>query len=155
MALAPFLPAGGAGAAGAQADVNARELRGIMSTPRGMRYCIYDPARRESSWVAVSEPGTGFTVQSADPEHERVTVLQNGRRLTISLREGRVAPGGIPTYPGMVSRQDGSLPAVLRPTPEDEQRRLQAIAIEVRQRRLLREQQSQHSQEAAPSLRPQ
>jgi hypothetical protein len=79
-------------------------------------------------------------------------VNQDGRRLKLALREAKVAVGVVPSVPvPSVAGGPGGQPpsmgivpnAVLRPTPEDEQKRLQDIAEEVRRRRLLREQGTQ------------
>ena len=62
----PFLPPNAAGAAGgAVVDPNAMQLRGIMSTPNGVKYNIYDPAKKSSVWVGVNESGNGFLIKSA------------------------------------------------------------------------------------------
>ena len=145
-----FLPPNAAGgAAGNRGDAGGLELRGIMTTAQGTRYCIYDPAKKTSSWVAANQIGSGFVVQSFDSKNDTVIVNQDGRRLTLALREAKIAVGvgpsiagppvggGLDVQPSLL----GSMPnPVLRPTPEDEQKRLQAIAEEVRRRRLLREQ---------------
>jgi len=129
----PFLPPNVAGgAAGATVDPNAMQLRGIMSTPQGVKYNIYDPAKKSSVWVGVNEAGNGFLIKTADLKREAVTVAANGQQTTLTLKEAKIqtpAANGVP--------QGG---AVLRPTPADEQVRLQAVADEVRRRRLLREQ---------------
>jgi hypothetical protein len=108
------------------------QLRGIMSTASGMKYNIYDPAKKSSVWVGVNESGNGFLIKSADTKRDAVTMSANGQQVTLQLKEAKVqtpAANGVP--------QGG---AVLRPTPADEQTRLQAVADEVRRRRLLREQ---------------
>ena len=137
----PFLPPNSAnGGAGSKADAGL-ELRGIMSTNEGLRYCIYDSTTKTSKWVAANESGQPFVVQDFDKGHDTVTVTHDGRRLTLALREAKVGSGG-----GRLNGQPAppiGMPVVLRPTPEDEQRRLQAIAEEVRRRRLLREQAQQ------------
>jgi hypothetical protein len=129
----PFLPPNATGAAsGGTVDPNAMQLRGIMATSDGMKYNIYDPAKKSSVWVGVNESGNGFLIKSADLRREAVTVAANGQQTTLALKEAKIqspAANGVP--------QGG---AVLRPTPADEQVRLQAVADEVRRRRLLREQ---------------
>ncbi len=137
----PFLPnpaAGGAG--GAAAENEPLELHGIMPTADGLRFCIFDAAKKTSKWVGLNDAsgGDSFTVRSADTDRDTVTVMNGGRLMTLSLRKPKVESfaAGNPV-------QLGALPAgvstVLNPTPADEQRRLQAIAAEVRRRRLARE----------------
>jgi hypothetical protein len=141
----PFLPPGGAAAAGGpQVDPNAMQLRGIMATPAGVKYNIWDPAKKSSVWVGVNETGNGFLIKSADAQRDSVTVAANGQQTTLSLKEAKIqtpAANGVP--------QGG---AVLRPTPADEQVRLQAVADEVRRRRLLREQSSQPTGQGIPGM---
>jgi hypothetical protein len=141
--VSPFLPPNSGKTAEGQGDAGSLELRGIMSTAHGMRYCIYDPAKKISRWVAENQGGFGFVVQSYDSEHDSVVVNQDGRRLTLALREAKVTVGMGPSLAGgpVPPPSPGMPNAILRPTPEDEQKRLQAIAEEVRRRRLLREQQ--------------
>ncbi len=142
--VSPFLPPNTGKAAGSQAESGGLELRGIMSTAQGMRYCIFDPNKKISRWVSKNQGEFGFVVQSFDSEHDTVIVNQDGRRLTLALREAKVTVGAGPSMAGAPIGPPGPsvVPsAILRPTPEDEQRRLQAIAEEVRRRRLLREQQ--------------
>ena len=141
--VSPFLPPNSGRAADGQGDAGGLELRGIMSTAHGMRYCIYDPAKKISRWVAENQGDFGFVVQSFDSEHDSVVVNQDGRRLTLALREAKVTIGTGPSMAGgpVQPPSPGMPSAILRPTPEDEQKRLQAIAEEVRRRRLLREQQ--------------
>jgi hypothetical protein len=127
----PFLPPS-ASADAAASDPNALQLRGIMSTSAGVKYNIFDPSHHNSVWVGVNESGNGFLIKSADPHKDSVTVSANGQQTVLAMKESHVqtpAANGVP--------QGG---AVLRPTPADEQLRLQAVADEVRRRRLLREQ---------------
>jgi hypothetical protein len=110
-----------------------------MSTSQGAAYCIYDTAKKTSAWVGLSEGGHDFVVKSADPASDSVTVDFQGRSIRLVLRTAKVASAGAggagvaPAAPAAVS------PAVLNPTPADEQRRLDAVAQEVRRRRMERE----------------
>jgi hypothetical protein len=135
----PFLPVSGPGAAAGQApDGTSYELRGIMSAGNGLRFCIFDPVKKTSAWVALNESGNAFVVTAADPAHDAVTLEAGGQRLTITLREAKV----VSLTNNMQAAPPPGMPigrVVLRPTPEDEQRRLQAIAEEVRRRREMRE----------------
>jgi hypothetical protein len=139
----PFLPVagagGGPGGAAAAAANEPLELHGIMATPDGLRFCIFDAAKKTSKWVGLNDAGAGvpYLVKSADPDHDTVSVSSDGRLLTLTLRRPKVEtsqplaqPGGLP--PGVS--------VVLNPSAADEQRRLQMIAAEVRRRRLLRQQ---------------
>lgn len=133
----PFIPVNSPTTAMRAADGTTFELRGIMSTTGGTMYCIYDPVKKSSTWVGLNEKGGSFVVRGTDGAHDTVTLDAGGQMMTLGLRQAKVAslPGGASALPpgGAMSN------VVLKPTPEDEQRRLQAIAEEVRRRRELRE----------------
>jgi hypothetical protein len=137
----PFLPNPAAGgAAGAAAENEPLELHGIMPTADGLRFCIFDAAKKTSRWVGLNDAAGGapYVVKSADPDRDTVTVLNGGRLMTLSLRKPKVqsfAAGN----PAILGALPPGVSTVLNPTPADEQRRLQAIAAEVRRRRLARE----------------
>ncbi len=160
--VSPFLPPNGsATSAGGQSDAGGLELRGIMSVGNVTRFCIYDPAKKTSKWVAANEKGYSFLIQSFDKDHDSVVVNQDGRRVTLALHEAKVTvTGGLPPpvpvngAPGapLQPTPGGTMPnVVLKPTPEDEQKRLQVIAEEVRRRRLAREQGQQPGAPGAPA----
>ncbi len=131
----PFLPANSS-AGGQAAPAGPVELRGIMGVPGGFAYCIYDTAKKTSAWVGLNERGNDFVVKSADPAKESVTVDFQGRSLQLVLRTAKVASSGAaagPQAPAVASS------VVLNPSMADEQRRLDAVAQEVRRRRLERE----------------
>jgi len=140
----PFLPLNSAAAAGQSGPAGPVELRGIMSTSDGVAYCIYDTAKKTSAWVRLNEGGNDFVVRSADPAGDSVTVDFQGRSMRLVLRTAKVASAGsggsgvAPAVPGAVSSS-----VVLNPSPADEQKRLDAVAQEVRRRRLERERAAQ------------
>jgi hypothetical protein len=141
----PFLPANAADT-GAQAGAGGPiELRGVMSTSEGTEYCIYDTVKRSSAWVGLNEAGNGFMVKSADPAGDSVTVAYQGRTMKLVLRTAKVASAG----PGMVVQAANpsavTQTVVLNPTAADEQRRLDAVAAEVRRRRQEREKAAQEA----------
>ena len=139
----PFAPTNTPGSPGASAENEPLELRGIMATPDGLRFCIYDSAKKSSRWVGLNESSDGarYVVKSADPDRETVSVQSDGRIMTLALRKPKVASAG------PAGAWSGGLPptVVLNPTPEDNQRRLQAVADEVRRRRLARERADQQA----------
>jgi len=136
----PFLPPNSplaAGAAGASGPVELRGMAPGMAADGGIACCIYDTAKKTSVWVGLNEPGYDFVVKSADPAKETATVAYQGRSMDLVLRTAKVASAGmaqagVPTGPGAAN-------AVQIPTAADEQRRLDAVAAEVRRRRLERE----------------
>jgi hypothetical protein len=136
----PFLPPGTVdGGLGTSAG-GSLELRGIMSTSDGMRFCIYDASRKSSSWVALNESGHGYVVKSSDAAKDTVTLQADGRTYTLALRASKISPMAMPpmTLPAReMAAQQNFVPSI---SAADEAKRLEAIAAEVRRRRLLREQ---------------
>jgi hypothetical protein len=146
----PFLPSGAAGTPQPGGPAEPVELRGIMSTPQGTAYCIYDTTKKTTSWVGLNESGNDFVVKSADPANDAVTVVLQGRDIRLVLRTAKVSSAGFgsaaipPGNPGLASS------VIVNPTPGDEQRRLDAVATEVRRRRQEREKAAQNLQNGAP-----
>lgn len=143
-AASPFLPAASANAAAAATPDSPLELRGITADGDAYRFSIYDSAKKSSVWARLNEAGREFVIKSHDVSRDTITVEQQGRLLTLTLKAAKVAsaPAGGPR-PGAATPVGG--PVVLNPTPADEQRRLEAVATEVRRRRALREQASHNA----------
>lgn len=145
-ASSPFMPAQAA-AATAVTEGAALELRGVMDTGSGMLFGIFDPAKKVSVWSKLNEKDHDFVVKSYDAANETVSVQHGGRTLNLAMRASKVASSGQATPPPPMSAPTAmpnavSQSVVLNPTPADEQRRLEAVAAEVRRRRALREQAS-------------
>jgi hypothetical protein len=143
-ATSPFLPANAAAAGSSSGPSGPIELRGVMSTPDGPAFCIYDTAKKRDVWVGVNETGHDFVVKSADANADSVSVQYQGRSMKLTLRTSKVAsagPSGAPT------RSPQALVNVaLNPSPADEQKRLDAVAQEVRRRKQEREKAMQDAQ---------
>jgi hypothetical protein len=137
----PFLPANAAAAGAASGPVGPIELRGVMSTPGGPAYCIYDTAKKKSVWVGLNETGHDFLVKSADSAADSVSVQYQGRSLTLTMRTAKVASAGPATIPAVMQPggPQGGPQVSLNPSPADEQKRLDAVAQEVRRRKQERE----------------
>ena len=129
----PFLPPNAAAAAGQGGPSGPVELRGIMGTGGGFAYCIYDTAKKTSSWVGLNEKGNDFVVRSADPAHESVTVDYQGQTLKLVLHTAKIASSGLAPVAQPATAVASSV--VVNPSMADEQRRLDAVAEEVRRRR--------------------
>jgi hypothetical protein len=146
----PFMPSGLSDTSAQGGAGGPIELRGVMSTSQGSEYCIYDTAKKSSAWVALNEAGNAFMVKSADPASDSVMVEYQGRTLKLVLKAAKVASAG-PVVGGLVGNPSGvAQSVVLNPTPADEQRRLDAVAAEVRRRRQEREKAAQEAQ-ASPN----
>jgi hypothetical protein len=144
--VSPFLPANAAVAAAAPAiDAGGIELRGVMQTPVGPLFSIYNTARRQSTLVGLNESGTwgaggngSFVVRSYRQvgDQEQVTVDFQGRTATLVTRKakvGVVTRGGNPTAPGPAAALTQTVS--LNPTPESEDLRLKAVTDEIARRR--------------------
>jgi hypothetical protein len=107
----------------------------MMEGPEGSAYCIYDTAKKRDVWVGLNEPGHDFVVKAADPGSDSVTVAYQGRILKLSLHTAKVNSAGA----GGAGPVASPAAAVVTPSPADEQRRLDAVAQEVRRRRAERE----------------
>lgn len=151
----PFAPRGQS-LAGAVATNTPIELRGIVSDEQGMRFAIYDPARKEGTWVRLDEKGQSFVVRSYDSATNRVSVDYQGKTQTIVLAEpvfgpGKAIAGGVglpgaavqPAQGRFSSRiVTGAQPGGQQRTQQqsaEESRRLEAIRAEVARRRAQRE----------------
>jgi hypothetical protein len=147
----PFMPANAAAAGGGQGGPSGPiELRGVMASSSGDSYCIYDTAKKKDFWVGLNETGHDFVVKSADPGTDSVTVDYQGRTMHLTLRASKVASAGPAAVAGAAGGQPPNAAlastVVLNPTPADEQRRLDAVAQEVRRRRLERERAASEAQ---------
>jgi hypothetical protein len=131
----PFLPPNAPAGSAAAGPAEPVELRGIMTTPEGTAYCIYDTAKKSSMWVALNEQGNPFVVTSADPSSDSVTVAFQGRDIRLALKASKVSSAG----PGSSGPGNLISSVVVNPNASDEQRRLDAVAAEVRRRRQERE----------------
>jgi hypothetical protein len=137
-ATSPFLPSGTLAAGAAAGPSGPIELRGVMPTDSGWAFCIYDTAKKKNVWVGLNEQGHDFIVKSADPGADSVTVSYQGRVMKLDLHTAKVA-----TAPVQASPAGPAATVPLNPSPADEQRRLDAVAQEVRRRRAERERSAQ------------
>lgn len=136
-AASPFMPASSAAAAALTASNSPIELRGMMTTDQGVVCCIYDVAKKAGTWVNVNETGNDFVVKTANTSDESALVTYQGRTLQLALHTAKVVSSGAP--PTGAPPAAGQPAASGPPTPGDEQKRLDAVAAEVRRRRLERE----------------
>ena len=141
----PFMPEGSAGNAGAPTENTPVEYRGVVSTKSGKMYALYDPAKHQSVWVRMNEPGSDFVIRSADDANDTITLDYQGRHMTLGMKQAKVetmtasAPPMAPSMPNGM-RAPGSQITNSPPNAAEEQRRLEAVAAEVRRRRMMRAQ---------------
>lgn len=136
-AASPFMPASSAAAAALTASNSPIELRGMMTTDQGIALCIYDVAKKTGTWVNVNETGNDFVVKTANMNDESALVTYQGRTLQLALHTAKVVSSG--AAPTGAPPQAGQPVATGAPGTPDEQKRLDAVAAEVRRRRLERE----------------
>lgn len=146
----PFLPPDAKAGAGAAAASGPIELRGIMSTPEGPSFCIYDTAKKSSAWVGLNEKGHDVVVKSYDAGSDAISVVAQGRTMHVTLHTSKIAALPVGNMGGVIpGSQGGGAPnpitqtVVVNPTPADEAKRLEAVAAEVQRRRQMREQSMQ------------
>jgi hypothetical protein len=143
------LPANAAAQGEAAVPGGPIELRGIMATSEGVQFCIYDSAKKKDVWVGLNETGHDFVVKTADPSQDRASVEYQGRILRLDLHSAKVSSSGAagqPPAPSAIATAQN-----LGTSPADEQKRLDAVAQEVRRRRLERERAMQPQGAGAPA----
>jgi hypothetical protein len=152
----PFLPAKNSASAAAVSEGAPIELHGIMRLPDGMRFSIYDPAKKSATWVRLNERGSPFLVHDYNivDGSDQVKIDYQGSTLTLGLKAAKiaamsatpmtVAPGG----GGPMGRGGNAITnsVVVNPTPADEAARLQAVVEAVAARRAARNQATQLQQ---------
>ena len=140
----PFAPRGfGPGGAASNSPI---ELRGITSDDQGMRFAIYDPAKKEGAWVRVDEKGQPYVVRSYDAGHNQIVVDYQGRSQTLALAEPKFGPSKtVPMMiPGMAPQSQANLP----PRPDKATDR---AGYEQWKQLRQQQQQGQSQQQAQPS----
>ena len=155
----PFLPPAAASSTAPTAGAPI-EFRGMMETAEGMRFRIYDPARKTGSWVKLNERDPTLEVVAKQfngaQDGETLVVEHQGRTLTLAQRVSKVVSSGaavqnMPPPPAMSNVPPAvTQSVVVNPTPADEARRLEAVASEVARRRALREQAAQQISQGVP-----
>jgi hypothetical protein len=134
-AVSPFLPQSGSGGV-STTENSPLELRGIMLSPAGYLFGLFDPVKRTGAWVKLNEAGHDFTVRSHDPMNDAVTVEYQGRVLSLALKTAQISSAPVMqqvAVPGVVR------PPAVGPAAASDEQRLEQVAAEVRRRRALRQ----------------
>lgn len=162
----PFLPPAAAASAAPTAGATI-EFRGFAEDNEGLRFRIYDPARKTGVWVKLNQRDATMDVLAKqfnnNPDSETLVVEYQGRTLTLAQRTSKIVSSGsaaqgitmAPPNPGVNVPPAVTQAVVVNPTPADEQRRLEAVASEVARRRALREQAAQNMTQGAAPAQPQ
>jgi hypothetical protein len=149
-AVSPFLPQSGSGGV-TTTENSPLELRGIMLSPAGYLFGLFDPIKRSGAWVKLNEAGHDFTVRSHDPMNDAVTVEYQGRVLSLALKTAQISSA--PVMQQVVAAPGVARPPAVGPAAASDEQRLEQVAAEVRRRRALRQAAAQ--QPPPPNLQPQ
>jgi hypothetical protein len=84
----PFLPPDGGTRSAQQAAP--LELRSIVVEGGQYEFSLYDPARRQSTWVRLNEPNQEFTITAFDAMSDTVTVETRDRVFKLELKEAKI-----------------------------------------------------------------
>ena len=93
----PFLPPN-VSAAGAAQEAAPLELRSVLKAGGEYEFSLYDPAKKQSTWARLNEPGHDFVVKAYAPEKDTVTVELRNRTFKLTLKEAKIAQ--LSTAPG-------------------------------------------------------
>lgn len=115
------------------------DFRGVLVEDGVPYFSIHDPATKRSAWVSLQEATEHYTVLSYDAAVEQITVRQQGRILTLTLKG--MARGLFAAINHTTGLPGGDSPPDPQPTlaPDRESRRLQNVAEEIRRRRAARQ----------------
>ncbi len=87
----PFLPPD-ARIGASVADSSPMELRGIMSAPDGIQYCLFDRSQKRSFWVRPNQANGEFVILAADASAQTVEVkMSSGQVLHLKMQEAKIA----------------------------------------------------------------
>lgn len=137
----PFLPPETPAGPPPATEPTSLEFRGVLVMEGRQQFNFFEPAKRLSTWVRLNEPGAAVIVKSYDARADTVVVEFGGQSLTLALQKVKISAAPVPVAVAPAPNAPATPPpVVLNPTPADEAKRLDAIAAEVRRRRLLRQQ---------------
>jgi hypothetical protein len=148
----PFAPASSGADAGATPANSPLELHGILSTPDGYKFNLCDPAGHVNVWIGLNAAGQPFVVRSQDVAHRRVTVEYQGRELTLSLAQPKIAAMAMPPTGMPMPMMSSTQPGVVTASPADDRARLERITEEIRRRREMRA--AAQQQQVPPGANP-
>ena len=92
--VSPFLAPNAVAAGAAAGPSSPIELRGLMPTPNGLAFCIFDTAKKKSVWIGMNETGHDFVVRSASPESDTISVDYQGKSMKLTLKAAKVDSAG-------------------------------------------------------------
>jgi len=103
----PFAPRGFGAGVTSNSPI---ELRGITSDDQGLRFAIYEPAKKEGAWVHIDEQGQPYVIRSYDADTKHITVDYQGRSQTLALADPKFGPGKTVAMPiNPVAMQQGQV----------------------------------------------
>ncbi len=132
----PFAPPGVQNVEPADETPVPLEFRGIASDESGTMFSVYDLTTNRGYWVREGESkgdSGAILVKSFDAAENQLVVEQGGRTLPLKLKRATVA-GGPPSSHSPYANAGNRMAANSATDPQ----RLEAVAAEVRRRRVLR-----------------
>jgi hypothetical protein len=148
--VSPFLPRNGAGAGAATANAPL-ELRGVMATPGGMLFGLFDPVQKKGGWVKLNEVGRDFLVRTYDTANDVATVEYQGRVLNLPLAQSKIEKLPAMAMVGPPRPMTGPQ-QVAAPTPSAEDaKRIEAVAAEVARQAAAQQQPQTPPQQPQPA----
>ncbi len=124
-------------------EVPPLEFRGVYTEAGVRHFSVFDPSSQRSYWLAEGAEEKGIAIQNFDTSSDKLTVQHQGRTYQLSLKTASITGSPVAAAPQMPVN-NGS-PQVR--SAEADQRRLEAVAAEVRRRRALRQAAAQQSQQ--------
>jgi hypothetical protein len=91
--MSPFLPPSNGGPVAAAPEATPFELHGVMTTPEGTRFSIFNVTRKSSSWVMLNQPGPDYTVKAHRlvDGNDQVTIDYQGNSYTLALKSSKIS----------------------------------------------------------------
>jgi hypothetical protein len=118
------------------------ELRSIVKEGGQYEFSLYDSVKKQSTWVHLNEPGSGFLVKTFDAANNAVTVEQHNRTYTLALKEAKIVAlvatiqSPVPNSAPLPPQVEGILPGKYQPlSPQELLLRRQAIIKWQKERR--------------------
>ena len=134
----PFVGPSPVGAQPANPETANVEFRGVIASRDGTVFGLYDRSRNQGAWVRQNESGADFNVLAYDEANAVVSLVYQGQKLSLSLSPTKIETAA-PSYTPQIAAAPMGAPTTVNGASPNDQRKLEAIATEVRRRRALRQ----------------
>jgi len=158
----PFLPPNIS--TGAAQESTPLELRSVLKAGGEYEFSLYDPAKKQSTWARLNEPGHDFVIKAFDPAKDTVTVELRNRTFKLTLKEAKITLLSPASGQPSATPAAGAQPVVSRgptgppapgPVPELTPEQLRNLQADINRRRELRRQATASPGQTAPAQPPQ